>query len=56
MMTCPCCDLPIHPGQPVALVKVSDRRTVVLHLEPCGLTLLALDRATRRQAWSPDTS
>jgi hypothetical protein len=41
MMTCPACDQPIRPGQPVAIVKVGDGSTVVLHLEPCGLLLLA---------------
>jgi hypothetical protein len=55
MLTCPCCEQPIRPGQPVAIVKVSDR-TVVLHLEPCGLLLLALDGTTpRRQAQPPAT-
>jgi hypothetical protein len=57
MLTCPACELPIRPGQPVALVNVGDGRTVVLHLEPCGLLLLVLARATaRRQTWSPGTS
>jgi hypothetical protein len=56
MLTCPACEQPIRPGQPVAIVKVSDRRTVVLHLEPCGLMLLALDGTRpRRQAQPPGT-
>jgi hypothetical protein len=42
MLTCPACGLPVRPGQPVAIVKVSDKRTVVLHLEPCGRMLLVL--------------
>jgi hypothetical protein len=33
-MTCPCCDRPIRPGQPVAIVKVNDGGTLVLHLHP----------------------
>jgi hypothetical protein len=46
MLTCPACEQPIRPGQPVAIVKVSDRRTVVLHLEPCCRMLLVLVTST----------
>jgi hypothetical protein len=42
MLTCPACELPVRPGQPVAIVKVSNGRTLVLHLEPCGRMLLVL--------------